>query len=146
MSAEKEEPKEEAEQGEQRRGPPEGDTVADRYLAALDAGDLDAVLELFADGAVVRSPLQGEVGAEPFFRDLFERTARSDIDVVQTFESRGEDPFAAAYFEYDWTLEDGRSVTFDCMDVFELDGEGRIVRLTLLFDGDGVRRALEDAD
>lgn len=125
---------------------PEPTAVADAYLAALAKGDLEAVLALFADGATVRSPLEGEVDASAFFADLFERTARSDITPIQTFDSSGGEAFAAAYFRYDWTLADGRSAGFEVVDVFELDDAGRIERLTILYDAEGVRRQLgEDA-
>lgn len=134
--------------------PGERADVADRYLVALDAGELDGMLDLFADGAVVRSPLRGEVPAGEFFADLFEETERSDITPIQTFQSAGDgaedefggdgDRFAAAFFRYDWTLKDGRSASFECVDVFELDAEGRIERLTLVYDAEDVRRQLGD--
>lgn len=46
------------------------------YLNALGASDLDAMLALFADDAVVHSPLYGTLPAREFYPGLFGIRAR----------------------------------------------------------------------
>jgi steroid delta-isomerase len=43
------------------------DLLVERYLAALEAADLDAVLALFAPDATVVSPLYGTHPAREFY-------------------------------------------------------------------------------
>ncbi|GAA2606302.1 nuclear transport factor 2 family protein [Actinomadura fulvescens] len=104
------------------------------YLERLAAGDLDGVLSLFAGGAVVESPLYGRMTAADFYTGLFEDTERSEITPVDTFTSDSDPRRVAVRFQYDWTLADGSATTFDCVDVIEFDGDGRIERLTIVYD------------
>lgn len=111
-------------------------TAIDDYLDALEAGDLEAMLDLFADGATVVSPLRGPTAPEPFYEELFAETRRSETTVRHRFEA---DAHAAVHFDYRWVLEDGRETTFECVDVFDLDGDGRIEELRIVYDAGRVR-------
>lgn len=106
-------------------------SLIDDYLAALETGDLDAMLELFAEDATVTSPLQGEMEPAPFYEDLFAETKLSETRVRHELEGDG---CVAVHFDYRWVLADGSETTFECVDVFELDDAGRIAELRVVYD------------
>jgi hypothetical protein len=52
---------------------------------------------------------------------------------------------AVAYYQYDWSLKDGSSVSFDCADVFNFDpASGRIQSIVLVYDTRPVRDVVEN--
>ncbi|KAB2350698.1 nuclear transport factor 2 family protein [Actinomadura rudentiformis] len=104
------------------------------YLERLAAGDLDGVLSLFADDAVIESPLYGRMTAADFYTGLFEDTERSEITPVDTFTSNTDPRRVAVRFRYDWTLADGSPTTFDCVDVIDFGRDWQIERLTIVYD------------
>lgn len=111
----------------------------DAYLDALQAGDLETMLGLFADDATVVSPLRGPVDPEPFYDDLFAKTARSETTVRHRFEG---DRHAAVHFDYRWVLDDGSETTFECVDIFDLDDDGKIQELRIVYDAGRVMEEL----
>jgi len=111
------------------------ESLCRRYLAALDAGDLDAVLALFAPGAEVVSPLYGVRPATEFYAALFADTERSRTELLHVFPASSPIGAVALHFRYDWTLADGKLVTFEVVDVIELTPAGdAFARLTILYD------------
>ena len=86
----------------------------EKYFAALDSGNLQAILEVFADDARVHSPFLGEMSAREFFPKVFAASSASDITVFDVLASVRGAPRAIGYFRYDWTLADGTKVHFDC--------------------------------
>src|SRR3981081_2535444 len=51
---------------------------------------------------------------------------------------------AVAYYLYDWRLQDGSRVSFDCADVFNFDpSSGRIQSIVLVYDTHPVRGVVE---
>ncbi|MEZ4886374.1 MAG: nuclear transport factor 2 family protein [Chitinophagales bacterium] len=112
------------------------------YLHALERGDEYGVLQLFADNAIVISPLYGRMKANDFYEQLFEDTAQSLITLLQIF--KGAQPgSASAHFRYRWTLEDEQPVTFEAVDIFEFDNQKKISKLTIIYDTVYVREAFE---
>lgn len=109
------------------------ETVRD-YFAALDSNNLDAMLALFAAEAIVLSPMLGEVRAVDFFPKVFGASSATSITVFDVLVSAEGHPRAVGYFNYDWTLKDGSVILFDAADVFDFDADGRIAKLTILYD------------
>ena len=105
-----------------------------RYFVALDAGDLEGVLTVFADDAVVHSPFLGRLSAREFFPKVFAASSASDITVFDILASTQGQARAVGYFRYDWTLKDGTKVYFDAADVFDFNAEDEIIRMTILYD------------
>lgn len=112
--------------------------VAD-YIQALDAGDIEAILLCFADGAVVNSPFLGIMPAHEFFPKVLESSTKSDITLYDILLSAQGQPRAIGYFNYDWTLRDGSKVVFDVADVFDFDHDGRISSMIILYDTHPIR-------
>ncbi|MBB3173371.1 hypothetical protein FHR90_001194 [Endobacter medicaginis] len=105
------------------------------YLTALNEGDLDAVRALFAEGASVVSPLYGKRPAHDFYAELFADTSRSDTTLLNIFDTSEASRSVALHFRYLWTLADGTSASFECVDVFELNVERtKFEKLTIIYD------------
>ena len=105
------------------------------YLAALDAGDLDAVLRLFSSGAQVVSPLYGTMPARAFYAALFADTKASDTELLNIFEQSETGGAVALHFRYGWILADGTPVAFEVVDVIELtEARDGFAKLTIIYD------------
>ena len=109
--------------------------LCNAYLAALDAGDLDAVLGLFTPGAEVVSPLYGTMPAKDFYAALFADTQASDTELLNVFDSSQDGSAVALHFRYRWTLADGTPVSFEVVDVIELTAaRDAFSKLTIIYD------------
>ena len=109
--------------------------LCNAYLAGLDAGDLDAVLALFAAGAQVVSPLYGTKPAREFYTALFSDTERSDTTLLNIFDQSETGGAVALHFRYGWTLADGTPVRFEVVDVIELtEARDAFAKLTIIYD------------
>ncbi len=116
----------------------------EQYFEALDAGDLEGVLEVFAEDARVSSPFLGDLTAREFFPKVFAASSASDITLFDVLASIRGQPRAIGYFRYDWTLKDGTRVHFDAADVFDFNAAGEIVRMTILYDTHPLRETVGD--
>jgi hypothetical protein len=106
-----------------------------RYHAALEAGNLQAVLALFDPEAVIVSPLYGTVEAGKFYARLFADTCRSVTKLLNIFYAGNDSPSVALHFHYSWKLQRGKTVEFECVDVFELSQDRtRFKKLTIIYD------------
>lgn len=113
-----------------------------KYFKALDSGDLEGVLKVFAEDATVRSPFLGDLTAREFFPKVFAASSASDITLFDVLTSIQGHPRAIGYFRYDWTLKDGTRVHFDAADVFDFNAAGEIVRMTILYDTHPLRETV----
>jgi ketosteroid isomerase-like protein len=114
------------------------------YFAAVNARDWDRLAEVFADDAEIRPP-----GVEP-------RRGRDDVlayypPLLATFAEHHDEPIRVHVAGDVVTVEiaftgrtvEGVPLAFDAVDVFDLDAEGRIVRLSLWYDTRSVIRQLK---
>ena len=109
--------------------------VIKAYFHGLEAGSYNEIIQLFAPGAMVHSPLYGKIEAAKFYRELFSDTQNSKITLKNTFINPEDDNTAAAHFVYSWTLKDGTLVHFECVDVFEFVPQSdKIQSLTIMYD------------
>lgn len=122
------------------------DDLPARYLRALGNADLAGMLELFAEGAVVHSPLYGVLPATEFYPALFADTGAAELTLLGTMSGRTTSGGALVsfLFHFDWTLPTGIRAPFDVVDVAELDDEGRIRSLRIIYDTVDVRPAFEE--
>lgn len=108
------------------------DTI-NAYLKRLEAGEFTDLLDLFHPDAVVVSPLYGERPAADFYRELFEDTDHSILTPLRIFTDPANRS-GAAYFLYEWVMNNGRHVSFPVVDLFDFDEAGRILQLTIIYD------------
>ena len=118
------------------------------YLRHLHAGDTAGLVSTFEDDGVVHSPFLGTMDARPFFEKLAQASSGSVITLIDLFESvepATEVVRVAAYFRYDWTLNDGRTVDFTCVDVFSFrPGSVRIQDMRIVYDTHPLREQVGD--
>ncbi|MEW2306857.1 nuclear transport factor 2 family protein [Streptomyces sp. NPDC006655] len=115
------------------------------YLSALERADAEAVLKLFAPGAVVHSPLYGPRPATEFYPELFADTSRASLTLLGVAEGRTQQGAAliSFWFHFDWRLPSGAAAPFDVVDLAELAEDGRIATLRIVYDTVDVRPAFE---
>jgi ketosteroid isomerase-like protein len=121
------------------------DDLVASYLTAVENADLDAMLALFADDAVVHSPLYGTVPAVEFYPQLFADTGSATLTLLGTMRGTSVEGRALVsfLFHFDWILPGGTAAPFDVVDVAELDDSGRIRSLRIVYDTVDVRPAFE---
>lgn len=110
------------------------DLIIKSYFQYLTQKDYPSLIQLFAENAVVISPLYGEKLAADFYRELFADTAQSEIILQNIFISSMQTNTAAAHFQYHWTLKNGRLTHFNCVDIFEFTSDYKITRLSIIYD------------
>lgn len=107
------------------------DDLCNRYLDALNTGDLEGVRALFTADAEIVSPLYGV----HFYAELFADTSRSQTTLLNIFDRSTEGHSVALHFRYVWTLASGKIVEFECVDVFELTEDRHLfARMTIIYD------------
>ena len=121
------------------------DHLVEQYLDALRRADVDAVLTLFAPGAVVHSPLYGPTPASDFYRALFADTSGATLTSKGVAEGRTSEGarLVTFWFHFDWRLPSGVAAPFDVVDVAELDENGCITALSIVYDTVDVRPVFE---
>lgn len=117
--------------------------VSKQYIQFLESADLPALSNLFSEEGMVVSPIYGTLPAREFYNILAKDTTQSKLTINGIFEepATGE---IALYFQYDWTLQHGRQVTFDVVDILTFDEENKITSLKIIYDTVKAREWVEE--
>lgn len=107
--------------------------IAEKYIEFLHAGEIDAIISLFAPNAEVDSPLYGLMKAPEFFNMLKADTTESTLTTHGIFEKAASNEIAL-YFNYLWHLKNGTSVKFDVVDIMKFDDNTKITHLKIIYD------------
>ena len=107
--------------------------IANKYIEYLSIGDVEKIVNLFADNGKVSSPIYGEKPAGLFYKELLEDTINSALKFKGIFEEADSNRIAL-YFEYTWTVKSGKMVQFDVVDILDLDNENKIIKLKIIYD------------
>jgi len=107
--------------------------ICESYLHALERGDTQAILALFADDAQVSSPLYGTLHPAVFYDQLLSDTTTSKL-TLHAIIADDDIKKAAIYFNYKWTLDTGIEVDFDVVDIVECTNDMLITRMTIIYD------------
>lgn len=122
----------------------EREDVIKSYLHSLAKADHTELLKLFTGDATVSSPLYGEMAAVDFFKQLFEDTIESKINLEGIFVQVSNPNMYAAHFIYNWKLKNGEAVTFKCMDIFSFANRSDKIRhLNIIYDSSHTRAAFD---
>lgn len=115
-----------------------------KYLLALEAGDAERAAALFVPQGWVQSPFLGKLPVRAYVAKVAGASRGSKLTVHDVLVSAEGHLRAVAYYLYDWTLNDGSHVAFDCADVFNFDREtGKIESIVLVYDTQPVRGVVE---
>ena len=117
--------------------------LIDEYLAALEVGDAERVLALFASDGIVHSPLYGSVPARQFYPTLFADTAEAKLTLRRVF--RDDREAVAFWFDFGWVLADGTPAPFTVVDIAELTEDGLIADLPIIYDTSPIRGDFQQA-
>ncbi|MCE2532570.1 MAG: nuclear transport factor 2 family protein [Acidimicrobiia bacterium] len=125
-------------------GPPEPSSraVVERYFAAVNAGDFDALRQVLHPEieltACMSRPRQGIESVVAFFDAVFGRYPEHS-DIPTRLICDGEVVVAEIHFE--GRSDTGAEIVFEAVDVFDVV-DGRIRRLSQWFDSADLRRQL----
>ncbi|MEB5967246.1 MULTISPECIES: steroid Delta-isomerase [Comamonas] len=116
--------------------------VVHRYVAALNAGDLDGIVALFADDATVEDP----VGTEPrrgiaAIRAFYADSLKLPLVVALTQEVRAVADEAAFAFTVSFEHQ-GRKTVIAPIDHFRFNGAGKVVSMRALFGEKNIHAAV----
>ena len=103
------------------------------YIAALNAGDIDAIVALYAEDATVEDP----VGSTPQrglaqIRTFYSASLSMALQVVLDGEIRAVANEAAFAFSVSLVM-DGKRITIRPIDVVRFDAQGRITSMRAFF-------------
>jgi steroid delta-isomerase len=107
--------------------------IVDQYIAAINAGDMQAVMALYTDDATVEDP----AGTAPkrgdeilqFYTNAFSGGAKVEL----TGPVRISATAAAFPFRAEIGKDDGQVMIVEVIDIFEFDPAGKITRMTAYF-------------
>lgn len=126
----------------------ESKTIATQYLEALEAGNVEHVLSLFTQDALVNSPLYGDRKASEFYPELFQDTANSRLTLKGVMDGNATDgtKLVSIWFYFDWMLANGEPAPFDVVDVLEMDtNSGLIKKINIIYDTFPIRGAFNSS-
>lgn len=112
-------------------------SVVERYAAAHSAGDVDAVVALFADDAVVVDPVdqpehRGKDAVRAFFGGTHDNL--DGLELLVTGPVRAVDRFAAVPLRAVSTVGDQRFAV-DIVDVFTFGDDGLVTEMRAYWNG-----------
>ena len=108
-------------------------SLGERYLEALEKGELEGILNLFSSDAEVISPVYGRLKADKFYAKLLGDTQNSELHLHHSICDRKANKLAI-YFTYRWTLKDDSLLIFDVVDILVLDSDHKIMELSIIYD------------
>lgn len=109
-----------------------------RYVSALNAGDLDAIVALYAEDAVVEDP----VGSTPKtglaeIRAFYAGSVAMQLDVALEGPIRAVAGEAAFAFRVSFAMN-GQRMTIRPIDTFRFNAAGQVVQMRAYFGADNV--------
>ncbi|MEJ6595067.1 nuclear transport factor 2 family protein [Parasphingorhabdus sp.] len=107
--------------------------IVDRYLAAINAGDMQAVMALYTDDATVEDP----AGTEPkrgdeilqFYTNAFSGGAKVQLTGPVRISTKA----AAFPFRAEIGGADGQVMIVEVIDIFEFNPAGKVAKMTAYF-------------
>jgi hypothetical protein len=116
--------------------------LSEHYLKGLAQADLEGILLLFSPEAEIQSPLYGKMMATLFYRELFKDTQSSEVRLKDVLTNENN-LSACLFFAYTWTLASGTKVEFEVIDYMQLNKDGLIELLQIVYDTRHSRYAYE---
>ncbi len=118
-------------------------TITQQYIQHLQQGDMQKVIALFTEDAKVQSPIYGTQNAREFYTNLASDTTQSELKIKGTFEETDSNRIAL-YFNYQWTLKNGKDINFDVVDIIDFDEDNKITNLQIIYDASISRKLVEE--
>jgi len=110
------------------------------YLAAMESGDLEALLSIFTEDATATSPLSGKQPVRDFYSYVMRITSARSMTLRTIFIGASEPTRAAIHIAYTRTVGDGKPATIEGVDVFDLTEDlSKFTSVTIIYDTAPVR-------
>ena len=103
------------------------------YLAAINAGDMPAVMELYSADAAVEDPAGTEPKRGPDILDFYTNAFSGGAKVALTGAIRLSARAAAFPFRAEITQADKSVLIVEVIDIFEFDEAGKVRKMTAHF-------------
>ena len=116
-------------------------TIVKGYLRALESGDVEAIVSLYAEGATVEdpvgsTPVVGHAAIRAFYAKAQDMHPRIKLDGAVRVGGR-ECAFAFAVT----VTYQGQRITIHPIDTFRFDEQGRITQMRAYFGADNIEPA-----
>jgi hypothetical protein len=125
------------------------EAISERYFAAWEANDPDAIVALHTEDTQFWShlggePVQGRAAARATFAELFERFPEFGFETYRVL-------YGPDFWVLDWALRfrpEGSAETrrFDCLDVVNISREGLVARKDTFVDMVQLQAAVPEVD
>ncbi|WP_326507618.1 nuclear transport factor 2 family protein [Noviherbaspirillum album] len=111
-----------------------------KYQEAINRGNLEQALTLFADEATVNAPLTGQSSARKFHEWLLGTTKETITRLKHVFQSLDSSGALAMQLHYTWVLSNGKTLEFEGVMIFEFTADRMsICKLTIIYDTEPIR-------
>ena len=118
--------------------------IIKEYFTNLSNGNYEELIKLFSEDCVVYSPLYGKRDVKSFYRELIDDSDEdSKVELVESFVNV-ENLTGAGNFKYSWILKNGKSDSFEGVDLFKFQEDGKIIQVKIIYDTSGVRSDFEE--
>jgi len=118
-----------------------------RYVAAMESGDLEALLANFTPDATANSPIFGAQSARDFYSYVLREITDRSMVLRAIFVGTSDPPRAAIHVVYTRTVGGSRPATIEGVDVFELTSDGsRFAAVTIIYDTAAVRSDFDGSE
>lgn len=128
---------------------PDLERIAERYFAAWEARDVDAIIEMHTEDTrfwshLGTAPVEGREAVRATFAELFERFPEFGFETYRVL-------YGPDFWVLDWALTfepEGAEETarFDCLDVVNVTAEGLVARKDTFVDMVQLQAALPGSD
>jgi len=110
------------------------------YLAAMENGDLEALLSIFTEDAVATSPISGKQPVRDFYSYVMRITSARSMTLRTIFTGVSDPTRAAIHIAYTRTVGNGKPATIEGVDVFELTEDlSKFTSVSIIYDTAPVR-------
>lgn len=107
--------------------------IVNRYLEAINGGDMQAVIDLYSKDAKVEDPAGTVPKSGDEILEFYTNAFAGGAKVTLSGPVRLTERAAAFPFQAEITSIDGPTIALDVIDVFEFDDAGKIDKMTAYF-------------
>ncbi|USD20279.1 nuclear transport factor 2 family protein [Microbulbifer variabilis] len=106
-----------------------------QYLSALERGDLDTLLSLFSENALVYSPIFGNCSVESFYSYIFQSISDRAMKLNNILSGVLKTNQVALHLSYTRSVEGRGPATIDVVDLFDLTEDfSTFMAVTIIYD------------
>jgi len=110
------------------------------YLAAMESGNLEALLMNFTEDAIATSPIFGRQPVRDFYSHVLQLTRARTMQLKTLFLGVSDPARAAIHIAYTRTVGSDKPATIEGVDVFELTADRtKFTSVTIIYDTAPVR-------